>query len=127
MEKKCDYCDNFYIDTLTCCPYCAAPNSNVGNRSYNGPTTISELKQWYVDHHLPPETITRFFIGKNVHEPKAFGIYEDEFNNFVVYKNKADGQRAIRYNGKDEAYAVNELYQRLQAEISNQKSRIRRG
>ena len=41
--------------------------------------------------------------------------YED--GNFIVYKNKADGTRAVRYRGTDEAYAVNEIYQKLKAEL----------
>ena len=54
---------------------------------------------------MPPEETTRFFIGKNTKEPKAFGIYEEN-GIFVVYKNKANGQRAIRYQGTDEAYVL---------------------
>lgn len=59
---------------------------------------------------LPPEEVTRFFIGKNITEPKAFGIYRDSTGDFVVYKNKSDGQRAIRYQGADEAYALIQDY-----------------
>ena len=126
MQKRCDYCDNFYSDTLDCCPCCGAPNENVVRVIHDRPQTIEEFKQWYIDHNLPPEEITRYFIGKNIKEPKAFGIYKDPYTgNFVVYKNKADGMRAIRYDGKDESYAVNELYQRLLSEIANQKQRIR--
>lgn len=88
----------------------------------NETKTIEELKQWYIDAHLPPENITRFFIGKNCKEKKAFGIYKDtNTGHFVVYKNKANGVRAIRYEGFDEAFAVNELYLRLKQEIANQK------
>ena len=86
------------------------------------PRTIEELKAWYVSHHLPPEDVTRFFIGKDVREPRAFGIYRDG-DCFVVYKNKDDGSRAVRYHGPDEGYAVNELYLRLKQEIANQKGR----
>ena len=70
--------------------------------------TIAELQQWYQDRHLPPYETTRFFIGINYKKPKAFGIYQDG-DQFIVYKNKANGERAIRYQGTDEAYAVNEL------------------
>ncbi|MBR1454171.1 MAG: APC family permease, partial [Lachnospiraceae bacterium] len=52
---------------------------------------------------------------------KAFGIYQAEDGNFVVYKNKANGQRAIRYNGPDEAYAVKELFLKLQDETELRK------
>lgn len=85
------------------------------------PRTIEELKAWYVAHNLPPEEVTRFFIGKDIREPKAFGIYQEGVE-FVVYKNKADGSRAVRYRGQDEGYAVNELYQKLKQEIAGQKA-----
>lgn len=89
------------------------------------PKTIEELRQWYEMHHLPPEEVTRFFVGKNITEPKAFGIYKNEVGEFVVYKNKANGERAIRYQGTDEAFAVGELLQRLKDEIRRQKSKNR--
>ncbi len=119
-QIKCDYCGNFYADDIPNCPTCGAVNSAYKRTATGTPQTIEELKQWYEDHHLPPEEVTRFFIGKNVHEPKAFGIYTDGYTYFV-YKNKADGTRAVRYQGTDEAYAVNELYLRLKEEILNQK------
>ena len=85
------------------------------------PKTIEELKQWYEDRHLPAEEVTRFFIGKNITEPKAFGIYKDKKGEFVVYKNKANGVRSVRYKGPDEAIAVGEILLRLKSEIVNQK------
>ena len=121
MKKVCDYCNSQYDDTLEKCPNCGAPNDNV-RKAVGVPTTIEQLKQWYVDHHLPPEDVTRFFIGKDIKEPKAFGIYKDDSGDFVVYKNKANGQRAVRYKGGDESYAVNELYQKLKDEIARQKA-----
>lgn len=87
------------------------------------PITIEELKLWYEWHNLPPEEVTRFFIGKNITEPKAFGIYKNERGECVVYKNKANGERAVRYQGTDEAFAVGELLQRLKEEIANQKAK----
>ena len=120
MKIKCDYCGNTYEEYSEKCPYCGAPNPSHhdGDRQ---PRTIEELKQWYLARKLPPQEITRFFIGIDYKKPKAFGIYKDEDGNFVVYKNKADGSRAIRYKGKDEAYAVDELYQKLKDEIVNQR------
>ncbi len=122
MEKICDYCGVKYDDGLSVCPSCGAPNNFV--RHGDGvPRTIEELKQWYKDANLPPEETTRFFIGRNYTERCAFGIYKDEnTGDFIVYKNKDTGVRAIRYQGKDEAYAVNELYLRLKEEITNQKA-----
>ena len=63
-------------------------------------------------------------IGEDYKEPKAFGIYRDAASgHFVVYKNKADGQRAVRYEGMDEAYAVNELYQKIRSMVANARGR----
>ena len=98
---------------------------NVGNtdESNDCPKTIDELKLWYFNNNLPPAETTRFFIGVNYLEPKAFGIYkEEETGNFIVYKNKDDGSRATRYKGPDEAHAVKELYDRLKQEVLAQKN-----
>ena len=122
MKIKCEYCGNYLSDTDEKCPNCQAPNENLKRVGNEVPQTIDELKTWYEEHNLPPEETTRFFIGKDIKEPKAFGIYKDDKNgNYVVYKNKSTGERAVRYEGKDEAYAVNELYMKLKEEIQNQK------
>lgn len=123
MNIKCDYCGSMVDERSQNCPICGAPLSGVNRTASKEPKTIEELKAWYTDHNLPPEEVTRFFIGKNITEPKAFGIYKNDVGDCVVYKNKANGERAIRYQGADEAYAVNELYQRLRAEIADQKAR----
>lgn len=87
------------------------------------PQTIEELETWYLLNNLPEEEVSRFFIGRNYEKTKAFGIYKDiTTDKFIVYKNKADGTRAIRYEGYDEEYAVKEFYDRLQKEIINQKA-----
>jgi hypothetical protein len=121
MQIKCNYCGGLVDETSETCPKCGAPLSGAHRTAKEQPKTIEELKEWYTDHHLPPEEVTRFFIGKNITEPKAFGIYRDGNGDFVVYKNKSTGERAVRYQGADEQYAVNELYQRLKAEIADQK------
>ena len=123
MKIKCDYCGNFISDTDEKCPNCLAPNEHLKRIGNEVPQTIEDLKKWYIEHNLPPEETTRFFIGKNIQEPRAFGIYkEDKTGNYIVYKNKNSGDRAVRYEGKDETYAVNELYLKLKEEILNQKS-----
>ncbi len=122
MKIKCNYCDNYFDDTNAVCPYCSAPNDGVVRTSKEQPVTIEDLLKWYNDRALPPFEVTRFFIGENYTQPRAFGIYKDEQSgNFIVYKNKNNGTRSIRYEGTDEAYAVNELLQKLKEEIINQK------
>ena len=125
MKVKCDYCDALVDEELGKCPHCGAILAGINRTADEQPKTIEELQAWYTAHNLPPEEVTRFFIGKDIKEPKAFGIYKDSIDDYVVYKNKADGTRAIRYQGKDQAYAVGELYQRLKAEIVDQKARNR--
>ena len=87
------------------------------------PKTVAELKDYCEKNGFTPSK-TRFFIDNDYKGPKAFGIYKDESTGeFVVYKNKADGTRAVRYRGTDEEFAVVELYDRLQSEIQNQQIR----
>lgn len=123
MKIKCEYCGSMFDDTLEKCPNCGGTNNNVRRSTADQPTTIDELKEWYKSKGLPDEEVTRFFIGRDYKGSKAFGIYKAPDGNFVVYKNKADGSRAVRYEGTDEAYAVNELLTRLKQEILEQKAR----
>lgn len=124
MNIKCNYCGGMFDETLEKCPTCGAANSSVKRSTADQPTTIEELKDWYKSKGLPPYETTRFFIGENYKGARAFGIYKDERSGkFVVYKNKDTGDRAVRYEGTDEAYAVNELFMRLKQEILEQKAR----
>ena len=85
------------------------------------PKTIEEFKTWYEQSGYPSQEVTRFYIGKNVDWARAFGIYKEESTGeFIVYKNKADGTRAVRYRGPDEAFAVKEIYDRFMQEVQNQ-------
>lgn len=128
MKIQCQYCGSMIQDTMDKCPNCGASNPNVVRVASDTPKTIEELQQWYKDRGLPSYETTRFFIGTDYKKARAFGIYKDEDGNFVVYKNKDNGERAIRYKGNDEAYAVNELFMRLKQEIIEQKSlKVRNG
>ena len=121
MKIKCEYCGSFIDDTEDDCPNCGAVNENMKRVANGVPRTIEELKAFCVKHNLPL-AMMRFYIGENYKLPRAYGIYKDEASGeFIVYKNKSDGSRAIRYQGLDEAYAVNEIYLKLQTEIQNQK------
>ena len=124
-KVRCEFCNNYIDETSQTCPNCGAVNPAYMRMAHDTPKTISELQSWYRARNLPPESTTRFFIGKNVTEPKAFGIYETD-GIYVVYKNKANGDRAIRYQGTDEAYAVNEIYLKLKETILQQKARSAR-
>lgn len=121
MKTYCDYCGSIIDDTLEKCPNCGAVNVHMQRSADQIPKTIEELQAFAQEKGIPLEKM-RFFIGIDYKEPRAFGIYkEGPGGNCVVYKNKADGSRAIRYRGTDEAYAVNEIYQKMKAELLERK------
>ena len=117
MEIQCGNCGRVYDASEAVCPDCG----NVNPRVLTQPVTIEELLLFAQAHNLPLKDM-RFFIGENYAGEKAFGIYRAEGGNVVVYKNKADGSRAIRYEGPDEAFAVNEILQKMRSEIQLQRS-----
>lgn len=92
-----------------------------GRSTADQPLTIEEFKEWYKSKGLPPYEKTRFFIGEDYKEPCAYGIYKDVSGKVTVYLNTNTGARKVRYEGSDEAYGVNELFQRLKKEIIEQK------
>lgn len=95
------------------------PEDAAGTGAYTGgvPATIEQLKGFCAVNEMPLEKM-RFFIDQDYRQPRAFGIYRDG-DEFVVYKNKDNGSRAVRYHGPDEAYAVKELYEKLLSECHN--------
>ena len=112
--KNCAYCGTALGPGDEICPSCGAPNPHHvpgGEAGTRKPRTIEELRAFCESKGMPLEKM-RFFIGMNELSPRAFGIYR-EGGRFIVYKNKSDGSRAVRYDGPDEAYAVNELYLKL--------------
>ena len=124
MKVKCEYCNSDIEATLDKCPNCAAPNVNIVRMTADTPGTIEELKMWYQSKKLPNAEVTRFFIGENINEPRVFGIYKDKnTGDFVFYINNAGGERAVKYCGDDEAYAVNLIFLRLKDAILDQKAR----
>ena len=118
--SKCEFCGGTVGSDEKNCPHCGASNPNYvvdTPRQVFLPKTIDELKEYCAERGMPLLRM-RFFIGEDFREPRAFGIFRDG-DQFVVYKNKSDGSRAIRYRGPDEAYAVNELFQKLLSECHN--------
>lgn len=117
---KCEYCSSTITSEDPKCPYCGAENPNYvpdSPRQIFLPKTIDELKEYCAERGMPLLRM-RFFIGEDYREPKAFGIYRDG-DEIIVYKNKADGSRAIRYRGRDEAHAVDEIFAKLLEECHN--------
>ena len=117
---KCPFCGAVVTSDQQQCPECGAKNDAYVEdlpRRILRPTTIEELKEYCAERGMPLLRM-RFFVGEDFREPRAFGIYKDG-ERFVVYKNKADGSRAVRYSGPDEAYAVNELHSKLLEECHN--------
>lgn len=118
--SQCKYCGSTVSSADEHCPNCGAPNEGFvaeTERQIFLPKTIAELKEYCSERGMPLLKM-RFFIGEDYREPKAFGIYRDG-NDFIVYKNKANGQRAIRYQGPDEEFAVSELFAKLLEECHN--------
>ena len=130
--ERCPQCATLLRDTDTVCPRCgfrltddAMIENSIEAATEKAPIeeaqapivhprTIEELKLYTVQKGMPLEKM-RFFIGEDYKEPRAFGIYRQD-DRFIVYKNKANGERSLRYHGPDEAYAVNELFQKLLSE-----------
>ena len=117
---SCPYCGGTLRSDQKFCPNCGAENPHYVQdtpRRIQHPRTIEELKEYCAERGMPLLRM-RFFIGEDRQEPRAFGIYQNG-DRFVVYKNKDNGNRAVRYDGPDEAYAVNEIFQKLLVECHN--------
>ena len=118
--SQCKYCGSTVSSDQEHCPNCGAPNDGYvadTARQIFLPKTIGELKEYCAERGMPLLKM-RFFIGEDYRQPKAFGIYRDGAN-VIVYKNKANGDRAIRYQGPDEEFAVSELFAKLLEECHN--------
>lgn len=113
MTDRCPHCGAMITASDRFCPQCGKPTSDEQSPWQPGdtPATIEQLSAFCAYHGMPLEKM-RFFVGQDYRQPRAFGIYRDG-DQFIVYKNKGDGSRAVRYHGPDEAYAVNELYAKL--------------
>lgn len=121
--QQCSACGAKVADGLRKCPICGARLDRIAlaqpgaaaeaepPRGTRIPKTIQELRDFCATHHLPLEQI-RFAIGFDTAEPRMFGIYRMAEREFQVYKNKADGSRAVRYQGPDEVHAVREIYEK---------------
>lgn len=79
--------------------------------------SIQEIRDIAYRENMPLETM-RFFIGRETYERKCYGIYHDYYTEeFVVYKNKADGTHVERYRGKNEEEAAQIIYEKMLEEI----------
>ena len=113
--SKCPYCDGVITSDMETCPNCGASNLNYVEdkpRVIMTPKTIEELQEYCAERGMPLARM-RFFVGEDFKEPRAFGIYKEADGKVIVYKNKDTGERAIRYEGYDEAHGVEELYLKL--------------
>ncbi len=119
--NKCEYCGSTITSDDRMCPSCGAANPLYVvdlPRRVTDPKTIAELQEYCAERGMPLLRM-RFFIGEDFKEPRAFGIYKDSHGDCIVYKNKADGTRAVRYRGHDEEHAVREIYEKLLEECRN--------
>ena len=119
--SRCRFCGGDVCSDDRKCPHCGGTNDQYVPELSNVflPKTIVELKDYCRERNIPLERL-RFFIGEDYRPPKAYGIYKAGENRLVVFKNKADGSRSIRYDGPDEVYAVSELLAKLLEECQKQ-------
>ena len=133
-RDRCPHCGALILSNEKFCGQCGAPltgsadtagAANTGeqtpaNAAVAGssgwqpgtrPRTIEQLQDFCAYNEMPLEKM-RFFVGEDYKEARAFGICRED-RRFVVYKNRSDGSRVVRYDGPDEAYAVGELYDKL--------------
>ena len=118
---KCSFCGAVITSDEETCKNCGAENPNYTEdspRKIFNPKTIEELKEYCAERGMPLYRM-RFFVGEDFQEARAFGIYKAGENRFVVYKNKADGTRSVRYDGPDEAFADRELFDKLLSACHN--------
>lgn len=111
MKIRCNYCGAFMEATDKVCANCAGSNDDKVSVGGNKVNTLEGLKAYCTRRKVPLKGM-HIHLDEDYREPKAYGIYKDG-DNFIVYKNKSDGTRSIRYEGKDEAYAVNEIYLKI--------------
>ena len=133
MAQFCEKCGALVADGSNFCPSCGAPVRPGGGAAVQAapaeeepgrvktPRTIDELLAFCERHGLPLAKM-RFFIGVDYPGARAFGVYKDADGQFVVYKNKADGSRAVRYRGPDEQRAVSEIFEKLKSEATVQRA-----
>lgn len=113
----CGSCKVKYSNKLNNCPNCGARNPSripveaPSEHSFQMPKTLRELELLLEENRLSPNDI-RLHIREDYPGPLCCGIFQDAEGNFVVYKNRIDGSRVVRYQGPDEAYAVSELLQK---------------
>ena len=92
-------------------------------RTHAMPKTIDALRSFCLQKGMPLEQM-RFFIGEDCREPSAFGVYRDDDGQFIVYKNKSKGARAVRYRGRSERRAVAEIMLKLGNEIALRRAAL---
>ena len=123
VNTICEYCGMQIDAAASICPHCGAPHKPAPEQQKKKtvPQTIEELRSFAAAKKLPLEAM-HVHIGEDYRAPKAFGIYRKPDGSVVVYKNKADGSRAVRYEGTDEAYAVRELYDKMKELVDSQRA-----
>ena len=88
------------------------------------PKTIKELEKWYKDHDLPEYEKSKIFIGEEYKDLKAYGVYKDsKTGKYVVFQNKGGGLKDTYYEGDDEEFAVNKVYERVREKYIDKKKK----
>ena len=120
MDKKMVYRPDLAEDATEFCPLCGAPVAPEEKsepeaspaQPETAPRTVEELLALCASFEADPAAY-HFYIGEDEKDAVGYGLFVDEFGDYVFYHNHRNQQRSIRYKGRDEAYAVGELYRRM--------------
>ena len=88
------------------CPYCGTPNWKLDP---NVPDTVEALQNFCDKRKIHLHKL-HFHLMEDYKQPKAYGLYQNEGGQYIVYKNHASGEREISYSGDSEREAVQHLY-----------------
>ena len=122
MDQKMVYRPDLAEDATEFCPLCGAPVAPMEEpqpeatpaQPETTPRTVEELVALCDSFEVDPAN-HGFFIGKDEKDTPGYGLFLDAFGDYVFYHNHSSGDRAIRYKGRDEGYAVGEMYRRMKA------------
>ena len=118
MKVKCEYCGQQIDESQKICPNCGAPMPTANRVAGGQPKTIEELKQWYIDHKLPPEKMLALKNAKT-----AVDASTKEFEESVKLLELYQEEIAANSNGMVDVEGL--LYPGVEVTIADVQSHIK--